>query len=112
MSAIEHLLPPDLVRQMRQVGGPSTLPLEAIRTRPQPRRRFEEAALQALAESIRAHGVLEPLLVRPLGDGRYEVIAGERRLRAAAMAGLGQVPVSVLEVDERAAAAIALVENL
>jgi ParB family chromosome partitioning protein len=80
--------------------------------RPQPRRRFEEASLQALAESIRAHGVLEPLLVRPLEGGKYEIVAGERRYRAAQMAGLTEVPVVVLEVDEKAASAIALMENL
>lgn len=88
-----------------------TLPLSLIRPRPQPRRRFEEASLEALAESIRAHGVLEPLLVRKAGEG-YEIIAGERRYRAAQMAGLEAVPAIVLEVDEKTAQAIALMENL
>ena len=114
-SPIEHFLPPELVKHLeldRRQNGQGLVPLEKLLPRPQPRRRFEEASLQALAESVRAHGVLEPLLVRPLRDGRYEVIAGERRLRAAALAGLREVPVVVLEVDERAAAAIALVENL
>ena len=114
-SPIEHFLPPELVKHLeldRRQNGQGLVPLEKLLPRPQPRRRFEEASLQALAESVRAHGVLEPLLVRPLGDGRYEVIAGERRLRAAALAGLREVPVVVLEVDEKEATAIALVENL
>ncbi len=93
--------------------GVRKLSLSALVPRPQPRRRFEEASLQALADSIRAHGVLEPLLVRPLGEGKYEIVAGERRYRAAQMAGLSEVPVVVLEgLDEKAAAAIALMENL
>ncbi len=90
----------------------STLLLSELLPRPQPRRRFEEASLRALAESVKAHGVLEPLLVRPLGEGRYEIVAGERRYRAAQMAGLQEVPVVVLQVDEKAAQAIALMENL
>ncbi len=112
---ISPFLPPDLARalDLSEVGGGRLLPLEALSPRPQPRRRFEEASLRALADSIRAHGVLEPLLVRPVGEGKYEIVAGERRYRAAKMAGLQEVPVVVLEgLDERAAAAIALMENL
>ncbi|WP_114313619.1 ParB/RepB/Spo0J family partition protein [Thermus caldifontis] len=113
-SPIEHFLPPELVERLeidrRQVGW-DALPLSALRPRPQPRRRFEEASLKALAESVRAHGVLEPLLVRKVGEG-YEIIAGERRYRAAGLAGLTEVPVVVLEVDERTAQALALMENL
>ncbi|MEZ0322104.1 MAG: ParB/RepB/Spo0J family partition protein [Thermus sp.] len=90
----------------------SMVPLSELVPRSQPRRRFEEASLRDLAESIQAHGVLEPLLVRPKGDGKYEIIAGERRYRAAQMAGLAEVPAVVLEVDEKTAAALALVENL
>jgi ParB family chromosome partitioning protein len=92
-----------------QVGGKS-LPLEALVPSPQPRRRFE--ALEALAQSIREKGVLQPLLVRPLGDGRYAIVAGERRYRAALMAGLTEVPVRVLEISEKEARLLALVENL
>ena len=92
-----------------QVGGKS-LPLEALVPSPQPRRRFE--ALEALAQSIREKGVLQPLLVRPLGDGRYAIVAGERRYRAAKMAGLSEVPVRVLEISEKEARLLALVENL
>ncbi|MDW8358209.1 MAG: ParB/RepB/Spo0J family partition protein [Thermus sp.] len=92
--------------------GGVTVPLTQLLPRPQPRRRFDEAALATLADSIRAHGVLEPLLVRPVGEGRYEIIAGERRYRAAKLAGLSEVPVSVLEADEKTAQALALMENL
>lgn len=78
----------------------------------QPRRYFDRAALESLAESILAHGVLEPLLVRPLPDGRYAIVAGERRYRAAEMAGLREVPVRVLNIDEMTAEYLALMENL
>ncbi|TFU14145.1 ParB/RepB/Spo0J family partition protein [Thermus tengchongensis] len=111
MSAIRAYLK-GLVEEAKKPTS-STLLLAELVPRPQPRRRFEEASLKALAESIRAHGVLEPLLVRPLGDGRYEIVAGERRYRAAQMAGLSEVPVVVLEgLDEKTAQAIALMENL
>nr|WP_229906181.1 ParB/RepB/Spo0J family partition protein [Thermus composti] len=92
-----------------QAGG-KTLPLEALVPSAQPRRRFEN--LEALAESIREKGVLQPLLVRPLGDGRYAIVAGERRYRAARMAGLSEVPVRVVELSEKEARLFALVENL
>uniref|UniRef100_A0A7V4ALQ1 ParB/RepB/Spo0J family partition protein n=1 Tax=Thermus tengchongensis TaxID=1214928 RepID=A0A7V4ALQ1_9DEIN len=111
MSAIRAYLK-GLVEEAKKPAS-STLLLAELVPRPQPRRRFEEASLKALAESIRAHGVLEPLLVRPLGEGRYEIVAGERRYRAAQMAGLSEVPVVVLEgLSEKAAQAIALMENL
>ena len=92
-----------------QAGG-RVLPLEALVPSPQPRKRFE--GLEALAESIREKGVLQPLLVRPLGDGRYAIVAGERRYRAARMAGLSEVPVRVVELSEKEARLFALVENL
>lgn len=92
--------------------GVRKLSLSALVPRPQPRRRFEEASLQALADSIRAHGVLEPLLVRSVGEGKYEIVAGERRYRAAKMAGLTEVPVRVLDLSEQEAHLLALVENL
>lgn len=78
----------------------------------QPRRRFDPDSLAELAESIRQVGVLQPLLVRPRPEGGYELVAGERRLRAAEMAGLTEVPVVVRNLDDREAALIALVENL
>lgn len=78
----------------------------------QPRRVFDEEALVTLADSIRQHGVLQPLLVRRLPTGYYQIVAGERRWRAARLAGLSEVPAIVLEADDRKAAELALIENL
>lgn len=78
----------------------------------QPRRDFDGDALQSLADSLREHGVLQPLMVRPLPGGRYQIIAGERRWRAARMAGLAELPVLIRELDARGTMEIALVENL
>src|SRR5918997_1120199 len=89
------------------------LPVELIAPNPpQPRRTFDEAALQSLAGSIAANGVLQPVLVRPLAGGSYELIAGERRWRAAKLAGLEQVPALVRERDDAASLELALVENM
>lgn len=88
-------------------------PVSAIVPNPgQPRRVFGEEALSELADSIRAHGVVQPLIVRELAKGKYELIAGERRLRAAKLAGLDRVPVLVKDYDEEQSAEIALIENL
>lgn len=78
----------------------------------QPRRHFDEAALATLADSIRAQGVVQPILVRPVGADRYEIIAGERRWRAAGIAGLKSIPAVVRQMDDRTARAVALVENI
>ena len=78
----------------------------------QPRTRMDESALQELADSIRQHGVMQPILVRPLPDQRYEIVAGERRYRAAQLAGLDEVPVIVREVADEQALAMALIENI
>ena len=78
----------------------------------QPRKRFDESALADLAESIRQHGVLTPLLVRRLPSGAYQIIAGERRWRAARMAGLTTLPAVVHEADDRMSTELALIENL
>lgn len=78
----------------------------------QPRRDFDEKALETLAESIRQHGVLQPILVRPLQSGGYQIVAGERRWRAARMAGLDEMPVYIKELTEGETAQLALVENL
>lgn len=80
--------------------------------RHQPREQFDDEALESLAESIRTQGVVQPLVVRPLPAGRYEIVAGERRWRAAQTVGLAQVPVVVREIDDRTAMAVALVENI
>ncbi len=78
----------------------------------QPRSRMDHASLAELAESIKAQGVMQPILARPLAAGRFEIIAGERRWRAAQIAGLGEVPVLVREVPDNAALAMALIENI
>ncbi|MEO8442709.1 MAG: ParB/RepB/Spo0J family partition protein [Betaproteobacteria bacterium] len=78
----------------------------------QPRTQMSEVALKELADSIKVQGVMQPILVRPVGGGRYEIIAGERRWRAARIAGLGTVPVLVREVPDNAALAMALIENI
>jgi ParB/RepB/Spo0J family partition protein len=94
-------------------GAVTKLPLQKVEPNPdQPRRTFDEEELQALADSIAAHGILQPLAVRASGDGFYQIIAGERRWRAARMAGLSEVPVVVLEADDRTVMELALVENL
>lgn len=78
----------------------------------QPRKSFDEAALAELADSIREHGIIQPLTVRKLSSGYYQIIAGERRWRAARIAGLQEVPAIVIEADDRKAAELAMIENL
>ncbi|HEV2062402.1 MAG TPA: ParB/RepB/Spo0J family partition protein, partial [Solirubrobacteraceae bacterium] len=89
------------------------LPVELIAPNPnQPRRAFDEASLASLADSIAANGVLQPVLVRPVAGGTYELVAGERRWRAAKLAGLERVPALVRERDDAASLELALVENM
>ena len=91
----------------------ATLPVGAIRPgKYQPRTHMDEKALNELAASIRAQGLMQPLLVRPVGRDQYELIAGERRWRAAQIAGLTEVPVLVRDVQDNAALAMALIENI
>ncbi|MBQ1594251.1 MAG: ParB/RepB/Spo0J family partition protein [Ruminococcus sp.] len=93
--------------------GAVTLKISEIEpNRSQPRQSFDEAALSELAESISAHGLLQPLLVRPLPLGGYEIVAGERRYRACRMAGLTEVPVVIRELTESETMELALIENL
>jgi ParB family chromosome partitioning protein len=95
-------------------GAPtSTLPVDLIgRGRYQPRRNFDEDKLRELADSIAAQGVVQPVVVRPVEDGRYELIAGERRWRASQLAGLSEIPAVVREVDDQTAMAMGLIENI
>ena len=94
-------------------GAPSVLRLDRMQAgKYQPRTRMDEGSLYELAESIKAQGIMQPILVRPIGEGRYEIIAGERRSRAAKLAGLTEVPVLVKDVPDEAAAAMALIENI
>ena len=78
----------------------------------QPRTRMDQASLEELARSLKAQGVMQPILARTLGNGRYEIIAGERRWRAAKIAGLREIPVVIREVPDSAALAMALIENI
>ncbi len=90
-----------------------SLPAELIEPNPhQPRHTFDEEALQALAESIKQRGVLQPVLVRPLPGGRYELVAGERRWRAARLAGLEMLPAVIRHHDDAASLEVALIENM
>ena len=98
-------------------SSPSSLPISRLRAgKYQPRTRMDEGALNELAQSIREQGVMQPILVRPAdgnsGDKVYEIIAGERRFRAAKMAGLQEIPAIVKNVDDQTAAAMALIENI
>jgi len=89
------------------------LPIYKVEPNPnQPRQEFNEEELQNLAESIMEHGVVQPLTVREVGDGYYQIIAGERRWRAARMANLAEVPAVVIEADDKKAMELALIENL
>ena len=99
------------------VGAPTSLLITQMQAgKYQPRTRMDEGALAELAASIKAQGLMQPILVRPIGQNngitRYEIIAGERRFRASQMAGLDEVPVLVKDVDDQAAAAMALIENI
>ena len=93
--------------------GAVTLPLQKIEPNPlQPRKTFNQEELDSLADSIRMHGIIQPLTVRRLPSGFYQIIAGERRWRAARLAGLTDVPVVVIEADDKKAMELALIENL
>ena len=90
-----------------------TLPIEYMqRGKYQPRKDINPEKLQELADSIKAQGIIQPIVVRHIGHEKYEIVAGERRWRAAQLAGLAQIPVVVKEIDDRAAMAIALIENI
>ncbi|MEG0596836.1 MAG: ParB/RepB/Spo0J family partition protein [Oscillospiraceae bacterium] len=96
-----------------QQGGSVTVPISQVEPgMKQPRKRFEDEALQDLADSIREHGLLQPLTVRRLGSGYYQIIAGERRWRAAKLAGLAELPVLIIEADDRKVMELGLIENL
>ena len=91
----------------------TSLPITRVEPRPdQPRDSFDEERLQDLADSISRHGLIQPVIVRKLENGNYQIIAGERRWRAARLAGLPEIPVRVLQADDRSVSELALVENL
>ena len=111
---LEALLGPKVAETPADADAhPSNLALDRLRPgRYQPRTRMDEGSLYELAESIKSQGVMQPILVRPVEDGQYEIIAGERRFRASRLAGLAEVPVLVREVPNESAAAMALIENI
>ncbi len=103
----------DFSEESMEASAYRELPIYKVEPNPdQPRREFDEAELQALAESISVHGIIQPLTVRELPSGYYQIIAGERRWRAARLANLSDVPVVVIEADDRKAMELALIENL
>jgi len=110
---LDALLGGDLDAVPAPAHAPSSLAIAQLQAgKYQPRTRMDEGALQELAASIKTQGVMQPVLVRPVDGNRYEIIAGERRFRAAQLAGLDEIPVLVREVDDQAAAAMALIENM
>lgn len=102
-----------LENSINDTNSKSTLPInEIIPNKEQPRKTFDQGALQELADSISQHGILQPLLVRPLVSGGYQLVAGERRWRASRMAGLKEVPVVIKELSDVETMEIAIIENL
>lgn len=98
---------------LEDAGKAVTLPIGEIEpNREQPRKAFDDEALAELSASIAQHGVLQPLLVRPMSGGGYQIVAGERRYRASRMAGLTELPVVIRELSDKEAAQLALIENL
>ena len=100
---------------IEEIASTSAVKLKIMDIEPnrdQPRKIFDEDALAELADSIAKHGVIQPLLVRPMPDGSYQLVAGERRWRASRMAGLTEVPVVIKELSDDEAMALALIENL
>ena len=103
----------DFTEEPLEKSAYQLLPIYKVEPNPdQPRHDFDEEELQALADSITVHGIIQPLTVREMPNGYYQIIAGERRWRAARMAGLTQVPAIVIEADDRKAMELAMIENL
>lgn len=97
----------------QEVRATQTLRITEIeQNRLQPRKKFDDEAITELAESIQNHGLLQPIVVRPIADGRYQIVAGERRWRAAKRAGLSEVPVVIRELTDKEVFELALIENL
>ncbi|OZA89192.1 MAG: chromosome partitioning protein ParB, partial [Azorhizobium sp. 39-67-5] len=106
--------PPETRTEPEQKGrSANKVPIEFVRPSPRnPRRTFREEGLEELAASIREKGIIQPIVVRPSGETAYEIVAGERRWRAAQRAGLHEVPVVVVELTEREALEVAIIENV
>jgi len=113
----ERELSPSIVNLLSAEGGRTagvrTVPLDRIEANPEnPRLVFDEAALDELAASVREHGVLQPILIRPHGTNQYQLVAGERRWRAARLAGLASIPALIEDLDDDTALEISIIENL
>jgi ParB family chromosome partitioning protein len=110
---LEALLGANDKSTANNAGGVAMLPISQLQAgKYQPRKNMVDASLQELSESIKEQGIMQPLLVRSIASGKYEIIAGERRFRAATMAGLKEVPVLIKQANDQATAAMALIENM
>ena len=110
---LDALLMPEPTRVDAPAAGVTSLKVtDMIAGKYQPRRRFDDASLAELSASIKAQGIMQPIVVRKTGAGKHEIIAGERRFRAAQLTGLAEVPVIVKDVDDKTALTLALIENL
>lgn len=109
---IESLFSENSLEEINTSSSEKIKLVDIVPNKDQPRKKFNEAALAELADSISQHGVIQPLLVRPLSGGTYQLIAGERRWRASRMAGLKEVPVVIKELTDEEASVISMIENL
>ncbi len=109
---IESLFSENSLEEINNSSTEKIKLVDIVPNKDQPRKKFNEAALSELADSISQHGVIQPLLVRPLSGGTYQLVAGERRWRASRMAGLKEVPVVIKELSDEEASVIAMIENL
>ena len=109
---LDALFADNSIEEISSTGAVKLKTMDIEPNRDQPRKIFDEDALAELADSIAKHGVIQPLLVRPMPDGSYQLVAGERRWRASRMAGLTEVPVVIKELSDDEAMALALIENL
>ena len=110
---LSALLGPDTPAESNAASNLQVIALkQLVAGQYQPRTRMDEGALQELAASIRVHGIMQPIIVRAVGGGKHEIIAGERRFRAAAIAGLDEVPVIIKQVSDQDALQLALIENI
>lgn len=109
---IESLFTENSLEEINSSSTEKIKLVDIVPNKEQPRKRFNESALSELADSISQHGVIQPLLVRPLSGGTYQLVAGERRWRASRMAGLKEVPVVIKDLSDEEASVIAMIENL
>ena len=109
---IESLFSENSLEEINTSSSEKIKLVDIVPNKDQPRKKFNEAALKELADSISQHGIIQPLLVRPLSGGTYQIIAGERRWRASRMAGIKEVPVVIKELSDEEASVLSMIENL